>query len=194
MRETSRATERKKLVLTSIRDYTDKGGITRSEIQTLSKEEWGKQIGTGNLRTILLDALTKGEVVCYGFGDWQTVHYYAGPQWGKVVKWLRAHGVEVAEGGKPVAPKETPKEKKEREWLEEMAVQRAIREAEQAEARLHPDYHSCCMGPCHLWNGHPGEHQSSRKGYADSNNDWIIDEDGRRPWWPGWKGAAHEDQ
>ena len=185
MRETSRATERKKLVLTSIRDHTDKGGITRSEIQTLSKEEWGKQIGTGNLRTILLDTLTKGEVVCYGFGDWQTVHYYAGPQWGKVVKWLRTHGVEV-EGGKPVVtktPKEQPWEKIEREKLE-------AKKAEEEEARLHPDFHKCETLFCRLWVGHPGEHQDHVRGYSDSDYNWFLDEDGRRPWWPGFKGKV----
>jgi len=194
-RETGRSVSRKKEVLLFIQENADKGGVDQTTIREHTKEVWGSQIGSGNLRAILLEAITKGELLFWrdGEGRGASIRYFPGPQWGKVVKWLRAHGVET-EGGKPVAPKETPKEKKEREELEERAVQRAIKEAEAAEARLHPDYHSCCMGPCHLWNGHPGEHQSSRKGYADSKNDWIIDEDGRRPWWPGWKGAAHEDQ
>ena len=83
-------------------------------------------------------------------------------------------------------PKEQPWEKTEREKLE-------AKKAEEEEARLHPDFHKCGTLFCRLWVGHPGEHQDHVRGYADSDYNWFLDEDGRRPWWPEFKGAAHED-
>ena len=189
-RETGKSVSRKKEVLLFIQENADKGGVDQTTIREHTKEVWGSQIGSGNLRAILLEAITKGELLFWrdGEGRGASIRYFPGPQWGKVVKWLRTHGVEV-EGGKPVAPKapkETPREKIEREKLE-------AKKAEEEEARLHPDFHSCHTVFCNLWARHAGECQQHRRGYADSNNDWIIDEDGRRPWFPGWKGAVHED-
>ena len=183
---TSRSEARIKAVLQIIADNHTEGGVTKGRIQEITKELWGKQIGTGNLRHALLQYLETGAISCYTSGG--LVKYYQGPQWGKAAKWLRAHGVEV-EGGKPVVtktPKEQPWEKIEREKLE-------AKKAEEEEARLHPDFHSCHTVFCNLWARHAGECQQHRRGYADSNNDWIIDEDGRRPWFPGWKGVVHED-